>query len=83
MTAWRDDSNSMRKDMINGNGHGHHGSGHSGGAQGGKLKLDWGNLVFKRPRLFLRLVLYIDLALSTGGPPQDEDFPPELQRSAA
>ncbi|KAI5367585.1 hypothetical protein Slin14017_G026210 [Septoria linicola] len=72
MTAWRDD----RKD-INGNG------AMSGGPPQAKLKLDWGNLVFKRPRLFLRLVLYIDLALSTGGPPQDEDFPPELQRSAA
>lgn len=81
MTAWRDDSSSSGK------GRGHNGMAglgeHSGSAQGGKLKLDWGNLVFKRPKLFLRLVLYIDLALSTGGPPQDEDFPPELQRSAA
>ncbi|GIZ46453.1 hypothetical protein CKM354_000957900 [Cercospora kikuchii] len=72
MTAWRDD----RKDM-NGNG------GMSGAQGGAKLKLDWGNLVFKRPRLFLRLVLYIDLALSVGGPPSDGDFPAELQRSAA
>lgn len=45
-----------------------------------KIKLDWGNLVYKRPRLFLRLVLYLDHAFSTGGPPLDEDFPPELQR---
>jgi hypothetical protein len=48
-----------------------------------KIKLDWGNLVFKRPRLFLRLVLYIDHAFCTGGPPMDEDFPDALQRGAA
>lgn len=72
MTAWRDN-----KDGQNGQ------NGGAGGVPGGKVKLDWGNLVFKRPRLFLRLVLYIDCALSTGGPPIDEDFPPELQRGAA
>lgn len=48
-----------------------------------KIKLDWGNLIYKRPRLFLRLVLYLDHAFSTGGPPQDDDFPAELQRGAA
>lgn len=48
-----------------------------------KVKLDWGNLIYKRPRLFLRLVLYLDHAFSTGGPPQDDDFPAELQKGAA
>ncbi|KAF7190102.1 Cutinase transcription factor 1 beta [Pseudocercospora fuligena] len=69
MTAWKSDN----KDT---NGHA------SGGPPQGKIKLDWGNLVFKRPRLFLRMVLYIDHAFCTGGPPQEEDFPAELQRGA-
>ncbi|SMR47309.1 unnamed protein product [Zymoseptoria tritici ST99CH_3D1] len=54
------------------------------GANGqNKIKLNWGNLVHKRPRLFLRLVLYLDHAFSTGGPPMDDDFPVELQRGSA
>ena len=44
------------------------------------LKVDWANLTQKRPRLFLRLVLQLDLAFCTGGAPVDEDFPPELRR---
>jgi hypothetical protein len=54
-----------------------------GGNGQNKIKLDWGNLVYKRPRLFLRLVLYLDHAFCTGGPPNDEDFPAELQRGSA
>lgn len=45
-----------------------------------KIKLDWANLVYKRPRLFLRLTLHLDLALCNGGPPMDDDFPRELRR---
>ncbi|KAF7190762.1 Cutinase transcription factor 1 beta [Pseudocercospora fuligena] len=45
-----------------------------------KVKLDWTNLVQKRPKLFLRLMLYLDFALCTGAPPQDDDFPLELRR---
>lgn len=48
-----------------------------------KIKLDWANLVYKRPRLFLRIVLYLDAAFSRGGPPQDADFPSELRRGSA
>lgn len=44
-----------------------------------KVKLDWANLVHKRPCFFLRLMLYLDHALCTGGPPSDDDFPPVLR----
>lgn len=79
MTAWRDGTG---KDVASNDAKG---GSLSNNAQGGpnKIKLDWGNLVYKRPRLFLRLVLYLDQAFSRGGPPQDDDFPAELQRSAA
>jgi hypothetical protein len=71
MTAWRDGKSEQNGRILP-----------SPSVQG-KIKLDWGNLVFKRPRLFLRLILYIDLAMSHGKAPTDEDFPPELQRGAA
>ncbi|EME47341.1 hypothetical protein DOTSEDRAFT_50761 [Dothistroma septosporum NZE10] len=70
MTTWRDGKD------ANG------GAAANSGNGGHKVKLDWGNLVYKRPRLFLRLVLYLDHAFSTGGPPRDDDFPAELQKSA-
>ncbi|EME44834.1 hypothetical protein DOTSEDRAFT_52274 [Dothistroma septosporum NZE10] len=48
-----------------------------------KVKLDWANLVHRRPRLFLRIMLYWDHALCTGAPPQDSDFPLVLRDSRA
>lgn len=71
MMTWRDNKD------VNGGSMAGHAPGQS------KIKLDWGNLVYKRPRLFLRLVLYLDHAFCTGGPPSDEDFPQELQRTSA
>lgn len=77
MTTWRD--NTGKETTSNGSS-----LANTPSAQGGgKIKLDWANLVFKRPRLFLRLVLYLDHAFCTGGPPQDDDFPMELQRGQA
>ncbi|KAK4631294.1 Cutinase transcription factor 1 beta [Fulvia fulva] len=69
MTTWRDGKDTHGGNAANGNG-------------AHKVRLDWGNLVYKRPRLFLRLVLYLDHAFSTGGPPGDDDFPEVLQKSA-
>lgn len=71
MMTWRDHKESNGGQMA------------GGAPNQSKIKLDWGNLVYKRPRLFLRLVLYLDHAFSTGGPPRDEDFPQELQRISA
>ncbi|KAF2165242.1 hypothetical protein M409DRAFT_67490 [Zasmidium cellare ATCC 36951] len=51
--------------------------------QRNRVKLDWGNLIYKRPQLFLRLMLHLDHALCTGGPPVERDFPPGLRRPAA
>ncbi|EME86062.1 uncharacterized protein MYCFIDRAFT_194222 [Pseudocercospora fijiensis CIRAD86] len=76
VTSMKSDNKAWKSDHKDTNGHA------AGGPPQGKIKLDWGNLVFKRPRLFLRMVLYIDHAFCTGGPPQEEDFPAELQRGA-
>ena len=41
----------------------------------------WRALLLKRPRLYLRLVLHVDVAFCEGTTPQEHDFPPELRRS--
>lgn len=46
----------------------------------GQIKVGWNNLVHQKPRLFLRLMLHLDHAVCTGGPPQEKDFPVELRR---
>lgn len=42
--------------------------------------LAWRELLVRRPRLYLRLVLHLDVALCAGVPPEEKDFPPELRR---
>jgi hypothetical protein len=49
-------------------------------AGGNRIKAGWNNLVHQRPRLFLRLMVHLDYALCTGGPPAEKDFPEELRR---
>lgn len=46
----------------------------------GQIKVGWNNLVHQKPRLFLRLMMHLDHAVCTGGPPQEKDFPAELRR---
>lgn len=41
----------------------------------------WRGLLLRKPRLYLRLVLHVDVALCEGMPPQEHDFPTELRRS--
>lgn len=46
-------------------------------------KLDWGNLLYKRPRFLLRLVMYLDQSMCQVVQPIEEDFPPELRKGSA
>jgi len=41
----------------------------------------WRGLLLRKPRLYLRLVLHVDVAFCEGSPPKEHDFPPELRRS--
>lgn len=56
------------------------GSCKSAPARPGQIKVGWNNLVHQKPRLFLRLMMHLDHAVCTGGPPQEKDFPAELRR---
>lgn len=73
MANWRDGRNGSANDS----------SSVSSSSGQGKVKLDWANLVYRRPRLFLRLMLYLDYALCTGCPPQENDFPLVLREGTA
>ncbi|CAK1362111.1 hypothetical protein CB0940_02594 [Cercospora beticola] len=48
-----------------------------------RIKLDWSNLVCQRPKLFLRLMVHMDLAFCTGHPPDESDLPEGLRKQAA
>ncbi|WPG99844.1 Cutinase transcription factor 1 beta [Acrodontium crateriforme] len=47
-----------------------------------KRKLTWEQILHRRPRLFLRLILFLDVALCTGNAPKESDFPSVLRRNA-
>jgi hypothetical protein len=40
----------------------------------------WRDLLREKPRFYLRLALHIDWSFSTGMPPEEIDFPPQLRR---
>lgn len=48
-----------------------------------RARLAWVELMVRRPRSYLRLILHVDVALCTGHPPNENDFPRELRRPSA
>lgn len=70
MANWRDGRNGTARDTNS-----------QSSSEHTKVKLDWANLVSRRPRLFLRIMLYWDHALCTGAPPLDNYFPLVLRES--
>lgn len=43
---------------------------------------DWGDVLLRQPKLYLRLTITTDLSMSKGNFPADSDFPPVLQSKA-
>lgn len=50
-------------------------------AKASRQSLAWRGLLVRKPRVYLRLVLHVDVALCEGAPPKEHDFPAELRRS--
>ncbi|KAF2206961.1 hypothetical protein CERZMDRAFT_102811 [Cercospora zeae-maydis SCOH1-5] len=48
-----------------------------------RIKLDWSNLVCQRPKLYLRMMVHLDLAFCTGHPPNESDLPDGLRKQVA